>query len=471
MKSQFFLSAALLVVAGSVVEAQAQEVRVREMHVHPLAAPERVQHERDGEPLAAATSVGANATGQATPMAVYPVAGTVGQDITIPYYVDLDPSSVRRDWLCSDLTFNGHSGHDPYLRSFSEQRIGVPVFAVRDGTVIDMRDGEPDENVGGAPGTRANFVTLRHNDSEISQYVHLRKGVMVKVGDTVTAGQQIGWVGSSGPSAGPHIHFEARVNDVPVEPMAGSCRPGHSLFSPQPAAFDQAIVVGTTFSNRSFANYAAPPFDDAPHVGTFVQGRQTIYFKAELANVGASTRYQLLLQRPGSSRELFAAAGSLTSIDVSLASIWWGLEVNLDKAGEWAIVLEINGRRAFAVPFTVVSSHSQVVNRPPNPLRAEIEPVALRANSVAVCRATTSNFLAPDPDYDVVRYRYEWRVNGAVVRDVTTAATSDALARQFVTPSAQISCTITASDGQLSAQPATVNASPVTTSKRRPSRS
>lgn len=467
MKRHSMVLAALWIVAGSVVA----QVRVHEMHVQPLAGPERADKGVIGDRRIVSNAEAVSTAGDPTPMAVYPVAGTVGRDLTVPYYVDLDPTSVKRDWHCTDLTFNGHGGHDAYVRSFSEQRIGVPVFAVRDGMVIDVRDGQPDENTSNQTDAQANYIVIRHDDDEITQYAHLRKGIPFKAGDTVTAGTQIGWVGSSGQSMGPHVHFEARLNDVPIEPMAGPCRPGPSLFPAQPPLFDEPIVVGATFSNRSFGEFAQPPHDDAPHVGTFVQGTRRIYFKAEMANVGASTRYALMLQRPGSTRTQFAASGVLKTIDVSLASIWWALDVNLDRPGAWAIVLEVNDRRLFTIPFTVVASASQVVNRPPNTIRPEIEPVALRANQVAVCRATSPALLVADPDYDVVSYRYQWTVDGTVVRDVTSAATSDALAREHVKPAARISCTITASDGSLSTQPVTANAMPVTAVKRRPTRS
>ena len=228
------------------------------------------------------------------------------------------------------------------------------------------------------------------------------------------------------------------------------------------------LVLGATFSRRSFAEVAPPPNDDASRTGTFVVGPQTIFFKVEMANVGASTRYKLMLEPPGSTRTEIAASGVLKSIDTSLASIWWGLETDLNRTGTWAAVLEVNGRRVFSLPFTVVASNAQVVNRAPNAVTAQIGPRPLLTDRVAVCRAVSETL--PDPDYDVVRYRYEWRVNGTVVRDVTTAAQSDALARQFVTNDASISCAITPRDGNLSAQTSTAFASPVSAVRRRSSR-
>lgn len=458
MRASLF-AAALVAFAASA----SADVRVREVHVQPLAALDKVAT-RDVELLQAEVSAGTTGVPSGI-LGIYPVAGTVGRDIVLPYFVDLDETASKQDWNCSDLTFNGHTGHDPYLRSFSEQRIGVPVFTPRDGVVVDVHDGEPDENTANNPAFRANYVTIRHDDDEVSQYVHLRKGIPVAAGDTVTEGTQIGWVGSSGMSVGPHTHFEVRVGDTAYEPMAGPCRPGRSYLLDQPVVTDDPLVYGVTFSDHAFHQFAAPPFDDAPHVGSFLRGTRTLWFKVEVANVGASTRYELLLQKPGSSRLLTGASGVLQTIDVSLASVWWALDVNLDIAGTWAMIVKVNGHHVFTLPFQVVTRHGDLGNRPPNQIAAELEPVTLRAGRAAVCRVRNDTF--PDPDYDVVRYRYEWRVNGELVRDVTTAAQSDVLARQFVVHGGDVSCSITPSDGLLSGATVSAHGTPAGSPRRR----
>ncbi len=457
------VTAALLLFAA--VQATAA-VRVREVVVQPIAGNE------GGHPFkerVRAQSIQTNHESEPGRMDVYPVAGTPGRDVAIPYYVDLDPGTGKLDYHCTDLTFNNHSGHDAYIRSFSEQRIGVPVFAARDGVVSGIHDGEPDENVSNTTPAQANYITLRHGDDDVTQYVHLRKGITLHAGDAVTAGTQIGWVGSSGMSMGPHVHFEARHEDVPYEPMAGPCRAGISYFADQPTLFDTPTILGATFSTKNFADYPAAPFDDAPHTGTFRAGSQTIYFKVEMANVGASTRYALKIHSPNNTRTDIAALGQLKTIDVSLASVWWALDVDLDRVGTWVIDLEVNDRRLFSLPFRVVGATEEIHNRPPTPVSVAIEPLAIRAGEVAVCRASEPTML-PDPDYDVVRYRYEWRVNGTLVRDVSTAAQSDALARQFVTTGAQIACSVTPSDGKTNAQTVTAFSAPVTAVRRRASR-
>jgi murein DD-endopeptidase MepM/ murein hydrolase activator NlpD len=454
----------LLIASLSTVSAAALDVRVRQFQTTPLSSPD--QEAISAIPLPPLVkSNAATLTVEPATFLVYPVGGTVGRDLAIPYYVDLDDSSAKVDFNCTDLTFNGHSGHDPYIRSFAEQEIGVPVFAVRDGRVIDVRDGEPDQNTTANPSFKTNYIVLRHNDDQVTQYAHLRRdSITAKVGDTVTAGTQIGLVGSSGASTAPHIHFEARAGDVTYEPLAGPCRSGRNYFDENPGLADDPMILGSMFSASTFENLRAAPYADATPTGTFAMGQRTIYFRTELANVGASTTYNLSLAQP-SGVSATVSNGVLTKHDASLASAWWGIDVNLDRTGTWLLRLDVNnGRQVFTMPFTVVANPAEILNRPPNAVTAAIEPLGIRGGDVPVCRVSGSGLA--DPDYDVVRYRYEWRADGTVVRDVTTAAQSDALGRQYATAGSTLTCTVTASDAANAAtQP--VNATAVVNGGRR----
>ncbi|URN12167.1 M23 family metallopeptidase [Streptomyces radiopugnans] len=59
-------------------------------------------------------------------------------------------------------------------------------------------------------GAYGNQVVIRHSDGRYSQYGHL-SSLSVSAGQTVNTGQQIGAVGSTGNSTGPHLHFEIRT--------------------------------------------------------------------------------------------------------------------------------------------------------------------------------------------------------------------------------------------------------------------
>jgi murein DD-endopeptidase MepM/ murein hydrolase activator NlpD len=84
---------------------------------------------------------------------------------------------------------------------------GSPVRAVTAGTVI-----EADQESG-----YGNIVKIQHADGVVTYYAHLSK-ILVHEGH-VTAGQQIADEGDTGHSTGPHLHFEVRIDDRPIDPI------------------------------------------------------------------------------------------------------------------------------------------------------------------------------------------------------------------------------------------------------------
>ncbi|MGB7251916.1 MAG: M23 family metallopeptidase, partial [Phormidesmis sp.] len=65
------------------------------------------------------------------------------------------------------------------------------------------------------------LIIVDHGDGRESYYAHL-SGYAVKEGDRVAQGQVIGYVGSTGGSTGPHLHYENRINGQPVDPSGGT---------------------------------------------------------------------------------------------------------------------------------------------------------------------------------------------------------------------------------------------------------
>lgn len=71
----------------------------------------------------------------------------------------------------------------------------------------------------GNPGLKANLVSVLQDDGDIARYLHLKKGsVVVQEGQRVTCGQVLGWVGSSGVSASPHLHFQLERDGGWIDP-------------------------------------------------------------------------------------------------------------------------------------------------------------------------------------------------------------------------------------------------------------
>lgn len=64
-----------------------------------------------------------------------------------------------------------------------------------------------------------NYVVIYHSNGSSTLYAHLST-ILVSEGDTVSAGQTVGYCGSTGWSTGPHIHFEIRVDGVNVDPLS-----------------------------------------------------------------------------------------------------------------------------------------------------------------------------------------------------------------------------------------------------------
>ena len=69
----------------------------------------------------------------------------------------------------------------------------------------------------GPAGTYGNLVTIRHDDGFETRYAHL-SAVHVKTGDRVAVGQDVGAVGTTGHSTGPHLHFEIRKEGKALDP-------------------------------------------------------------------------------------------------------------------------------------------------------------------------------------------------------------------------------------------------------------
>lgn len=98
-------------------------------------------------------------------------------------------------------TWKFHSGIDLSASS------GTPIYATRSGTVTTAK----------YHYSAGNYVTINHGDGFSSTYMHMTHYI-VGVGQRVEAGQIIGYVGSTGVSTGPHLHFALYYNGETVNP-------------------------------------------------------------------------------------------------------------------------------------------------------------------------------------------------------------------------------------------------------------
>ncbi len=100
---------------------------------------------------------------------------------------------------------------------------GAKVVACYDGVVFSTNESCPHDygkfESCGCGGGYGNYVMIDHGDGKISIYGHL-SGVTVYPGQYVSAGQLIGYVGSTGYSTGAHLHFETQYNGVRYDPLS-----------------------------------------------------------------------------------------------------------------------------------------------------------------------------------------------------------------------------------------------------------
>lgn len=101
--------------------------------------------------------------------------------------------------------------------------MGTPVVAAADGTVI-ATNSSCTHNWGksyscGCGGGYGNYVMISHAGGKMTVYGHLTS-LTVSTGQSVSRGQIIGYVGSTGNSTGPHLHYECRLNGVRYNPMS-----------------------------------------------------------------------------------------------------------------------------------------------------------------------------------------------------------------------------------------------------------
>ncbi|WP_203909953.1 M23 family metallopeptidase [Rhizocola hellebori] len=172
----------------------------------------------------------------------------------------------------------------------------TPIYAVHAGVVQTSRCGSPNCDIDGSPQTSGCgwYVGINHPDGTGTLYCHMVQRPEVSVGQSVSTGQVIGYVGTSGNSSGPHLHFQTHngasnndnlaVNPVPFMSARGVNLAGGSTPPPtQPPA-------GTYWVDT----FAAAPGSATPggaQTGTLYAGRNYVYCRVWGPNVQVGSAF------------------------------------------------------------------------------------------------------------------------------------------------------------------------------------
>ena len=291
-----------------------------------------------------------------------PLVGTLNQRFFYLNYVDELAGGGIRDYSCGLKTYDGHRGTDITLANFAVMDSGVAVRAAAAGTVIDAHDGEFDRQKAWINGAPANYVVVRHPDGLTSIYYHLKKNsVAVSVGQAVRAGDLLGYVGSSGFSDIPHLHFEVHgPNGELIDPWRGSCGSGQSRWMQQLPYQDAFRLYGSglTVDSLSLDLVKDPP----QHVSQFLATDPRVSMWVELLNAPAGTVVEFRLYQPDGA--LYFSASSTLSRFYGISWWWvWHAIPGYLTPGTWRMQYVNNGDILAEQSFQVVAAHLQVVPR------------------------------------------------------------------------------------------------------------
>ena len=227
-------------------------------------------------------------------------------------FVDLNPAYPNQllDYACGARTYDlesgyNHAGVDIINWPFSWNKMDdeeVAIVAAAPGTLLYKEDGHFDRSCG-FNNNPWNAAYVVHADGSVAWYGHMKNGTVTtkNVGEPIQQGEPLGFVGSSGSSTVPHLHFEVHdsIGQV-IEPRSGACNPGTSWWAAQPPYFDSAI-------NKLTTGFAAPiafppcPNPESPNAANNFAPGSSIYFTAyyrdqrNLAQdpAGATTQYSI----------------------------------------------------------------------------------------------------------------------------------------------------------------------------------
>ena len=174
---------------------------------------------------------------------------------------------------------------------------GTPVMAAFGGTVLLAGDG----------GSYGNLIKLSHAGGTETRYAHLSAFADgIKAGDIVTAGQLIGYIGTTGQSTGPHLHFELYENGEAVDPLAA----GGTMVADGGGSAVETLVDQIIRVESGGKADAKNPLSSATGLGQFIEStwiRMMGQYRPDLASTMGRAELLALRNDPTISREMVTA--------------------------------------------------------------------------------------------------------------------------------------------------------------------
>jgi murein DD-endopeptidase MepM/ murein hydrolase activator NlpD len=192
--------------------------------------------DRDGRPIGPPRLLYAALSTQVKAAAVYRYTPPGGE----PSWFDGDGRSIKRALLRTPVDAARVSSSFGYrihpILGFAKLHRGTD-FAAPTGTPI-YASGDATVEFAGPKGANGNFVRLKHTNGWETLYLHMSAfGAGIASGATVAQGQEVGLVGTTGRSTGPHLHYELHIDGEPVDPMSVQTESAPPLAGPALTGF------------------------------------------------------------------------------------------------------------------------------------------------------------------------------------------------------------------------------------------
>lgn len=225
---------------------------------------------------------------------------------TIFNYVDQDPvATTIKDYNCGTATYDGHNGVDIALEPYPFLKMDnntVEVIAAAPGTIVNKGDGNYDKNCA-RNNSSVNYIAIQHSDGTIAYYYHMKKNSVTSkaIGQTVTLGEFLGNVGSSGSSTAPHLHFELRNGNNVLDPFTGTCNSLNpsTLWVNQKPYTEPAIIKVSI--NKVLPVLPACPDTETPNDDSTFKNSGTAMFLIFMRNETISTTANMKILNPDGS--------------------------------------------------------------------------------------------------------------------------------------------------------------------------
>lgn len=281
---------------------------------------------------------------------------------SISNYVDHNaafPNQIT-DYNCGTRSYDttggyNHQGIDIFTWPFTWKMVDddqAEIIAAEAGQIIAKIDGNYDRNCA-FNSDSWNAVYVLHIDGSVGWYGHMKNGSLTNknVGDTVTQGEFLGVIGSSGNSTGPHLHFEVYETQTLtqlIDPYAGACN------SLNPTSWWQSQKPYSNPNINAVLTHSAPPIfnpcptTEVPNTSDNFNTGDTVYFAVYLRDQMAGTIMNLQILQPDNTPYL---NWNFNLNDNYYASYWyWNTPIPTDGTWKWQV--SYNGQ-TITHPFTV----------------------------------------------------------------------------------------------------------------------